>query len=77
MGEPTSPKSDLDLALEEAEYKALDSLSRYKFMMFGYWAAIWVHLNKCGPKKQKSPFSWLVLWARQQKAIRDDVTEDE
>ena len=26
--------------LDEAESKATDALSRYKFQMFGYWAAI-------------------------------------
>ena len=29
--------------LDEAERKAIDALGRYKFQMFGYWAAIWVH----------------------------------
>ena len=29
---------------QEAYEQAIDSLSRYKFMMFGYWSAIWVHL---------------------------------
>jgi hypothetical protein len=32
--------------LKEAETKAIDSLSRYKFDIFGYWAGIWVHLNR-------------------------------
>ena len=34
--------------LDEAEAKAWDSLGRYKFQMFGYWAAIWVYLNRIG-----------------------------
>lgn len=44
----------------EAKYKAIDALARYKFMMFGYWAAIWVHLNKLDDYKEKNPFSHLV-----------------
>jgi hypothetical protein len=35
----------IDDELNVAEAKAIDALSRYKFQMFGYWAAIWVHLN--------------------------------
>lgn len=30
---------------EVAADKAIDALSRYKFWMFGYWAAVWVGLN--------------------------------
>ena len=54
--------------LEEAERKAWDSLKRYKFQMFGYWAAIWVHLNRVGDFKQPNPWSGLVKTAR----ARDD-----
>jgi len=32
--------------IEEAEKKAIESLSRYKFVMFGYWTGVWVHLNQ-------------------------------
>ena len=28
--------------INDAERKAWDALARYKFWMFGYWAAIWV-----------------------------------
>jgi hypothetical protein len=55
--------------LYEAERKAWDSLSRYKFMMFGYWAAMWVHLNRIGGFKQPSPFKYLVRAARESKKI--------
>lgn len=51
--------------IEEAERKALDSLSRYKFQMFGYWAAIWVHLNRLEGKGRPSPFTALVKVARE------------
>lgn len=33
-------------AMAEAERKAWDSLSRYKFLMFGYHAAQWVTLRR-------------------------------
>ena len=33
-------------AMEDAERKAWDALSRYKFLMFGYHAAQWVNLRK-------------------------------
>lgn len=51
--------------LDIAEKKAWDSLSRYKFQMFGYWAAIWVHLNRISGAKRKNPFSDTVKLARQ------------
>jgi hypothetical protein len=54
----------LDAALREAETKAWDSLARYKFQMFGYWAAIWVHLNRIGGFKRANPWKPLVLEAR-------------
>jgi hypothetical protein len=55
----------LSKELEEAERKALDSLARYKFQMFGYWAAIWVHLNRLEGKSRPSPFTALVKAARE------------
>jgi hypothetical protein len=51
--------------LREAETKAIESLARYKFMMFGYWAAVWVHLNRMSGLKQPSPFKALVGAARE------------
>lgn len=36
-------------------------------MMFGYWAAIWVHLNKISGLKKPNPFKELVLTARKMK----------
>jgi hypothetical protein len=50
--------------LDEAERKAIDALGRYKFQMFGYWAAIWVHLNRLSGAKRPSPFKHLVIAAR-------------
>ena len=50
--------------LDEAERKAWDSLSRYKFAMFGYWAGIWVHLNRIAGLKRPNPWNGLVKHAR-------------
>jgi len=50
--------------LHEAEAKAIDSLSRYKFAMFGYWAGIWVHLNRISNVKRPNPFKELVILAK-------------
>lgn len=58
----------LNKHLEEAEEKAWDSLSRYKFQMFGYWAAIWIHLNKIGGFHKPNPFADLVHIAKEKKA---------
>lgn len=59
----------------EAEKKAWDSLARYKFLMFGYYAARWVTLNKilvdCGYVGEvKNPFKGLVDLARKAKLER-------
>ncbi len=53
---------------DEAERKAIDALARYKFWMFGYWAAIWVHLNRLRAVPQPNPFKPLVQAARAAKA---------
>jgi len=50
--------------IQEAADKAIDSLARYKFMQFGYWAAIWVHMNRLEGKRRPSPFKALVHAAR-------------
>lgn len=50
--------------LDEAEAKAWDSLGKYKFMMFGYWAGVWVHLNRVGAYKRPNPWLELVKLAR-------------
>jgi hypothetical protein len=51
---------NLEAELNEAEAKAWRSLASYKFMMFGYWAAIWVHLNRIGEFNRPNPFKPLV-----------------
>ncbi|MBA7652474.1 hypothetical protein ES703_60308 [subsurface metagenome] len=52
-------------AKREAFEKAIDSLARYKFMMFGYWAAIWTYLNQIDGRQDPNPFGTLVKEARQ------------
>ena len=51
---------------ETSERKAWDSLSRYKFEMFGYWASSWVKYNALLPKADRlgNPFRDLVNVAR-------------
>lgn len=49
----------------EAKRKALESLARYKFMMFGYHAALWVSLNSIDTEKEHNPFKPIVDNARQ------------
>ena len=56
---------NLEEELNEAERKAWDSLSRYKFAMFGYWAAIWIHLNRIGEFKKPNPWKTLVRQAKE------------
>lgn len=60
-------KKNLEIELDESEKKAIDALSRYKFQMFGYWAAIWVHLNRIGNFKRPNPFKDLVTTAKAMK----------
>lgn len=64
------PNGHMERALAEAEHKAWDALARYKFQMFGYWAAIWVHLNRIDGRKRPNPFKSAVLHARERKVSR-------
>lgn len=50
--------------LEEAELKAWHSLARYKFVMFGYWAGVWVHFNRIGGFNRPNPWLELVKIAK-------------
>lgn len=58
-----TPEANRDLAYA----RAIDSLSRYKFQMFGYWASLWVIFNQMSTVKQPNPFSDFVNLARQVK----------
>ncbi len=59
-------ENELMADLAAAEAKAWESLAKYKFMMFGYWAAIWVHQNRVGRFKRPNPWQSLVRQARMQ-----------
>jgi hypothetical protein len=63
-GNPHSIETRLEAELKLAEHKAWDALARYKFQMFGYWAAIWVHLNQIGGFKRSNPWRDVVKTAR-------------
>ena len=62
----------LKAELELAEEKAIKALAGYKFMMFGYWAAIWVHLNQVGQFNRPSPFAEYVKLARKTRKEKKD-----
>jgi len=56
-------EEQLNLEADQARRKALEALARYKFCMFGYWAGLWVHLNRIGSRR-RNPFRFLVEAAR-------------
>ena len=60
-----SLEAEIERKKEEARVKAITNLGRYKFMNFGYWAAVWIHLNQLSGKKTPSPFKDFVDLARQ------------
>ena len=62
----------IELARSAAKEKAVDFLGRYKFQMFGYWAALWVSLNRLCEKREKSPFQDFVIMARAKKEADDE-----
>ena len=57
VDEANAIRARLEQDLAEAERKAHSNLARYKFMNFGYWAAIWVHLNQVGQFHKPNPVS--------------------
>lgn len=61
----------LNNEMDLAEQKAWDALSRYKFQMFGYWAAIWVHLNRIAGTKRPNPWTALVKRAREENKVKE------
>jgi hypothetical protein len=61
---PSEIEQRLEADLDQAEAKAWDALGRYKFQMFGYWAAIWVHQNRVGGFNRPNPWRDLVAVAR-------------
>ena len=63
-GRVLRPEAGLGVALEEAESKAWAALAGYKFQMFGYWAGVWVHLNRVGRAGRQNPFVEVVRLGR-------------
>ena len=66
-GRVLRPEASLLAGLDEAERKAWRSLAEYKFQRFGYWASIWVHLNRVSKAGRRDPFAMLVREARNQR----------
>jgi len=61
----------LNIQMNAAKTKAIDSLSRYKFAMFGYWAGIWVHLNHISNQHKPNTFNKLVNLAKDMRATNN------
>ncbi|HHY45733.1 MAG TPA: hypothetical protein GX506_00335 [Firmicutes bacterium] len=82
---PEQIVDELRIHLDDAERRAWDALSRYKFQMFGYWASVWVHLHRITQAGRPNPWRRLVQAARRDKGAGIDVatcrvcgcTEDE
>ncbi len=51
-------------ALKDAEAKAWEALSGYKFWMFGYHAARWINYNRLLDKPLHNPFHEAVKLGR-------------
>jgi hypothetical protein len=63
--------------LDNAERKAWDSLSRYKFQMFGYWAALWVTLNRISGLRRPNPWLGIVKHAREAMKSYSECDQEE
>ncbi len=50
--------------MREAQEKAWEALSGYKFWMFGYHASAWIRLNQLLPDHKPNPFKDAVDLAR-------------
>ena len=59
-----------------AEKRAWRALAGYKFWMFGYWAAIWVHLNRISGARRPNPWRQLVGVARDHLKNQREKTTD-
>ena len=68
------PHQVLYASMVEAELKAWEALSGYKFWMFGYHAARWVNYNALLPRNQRlrNPFADLVKFGREQADRRNN-----
>ena len=54
----------LEAELAEAERRAWEALGRYKFVLFGYWCGVWVHLARLETKPRPNPWRGIVKTAR-------------
>jgi len=61
-------QSAIKMKMAEAEQKAWESLSGYKFIMFGYHASRWVNYRELLQDKCPNPFSELVKTAQEKVA---------
>lgn len=75
VDEALATRERLGRDLEEAERKAHKNLALYKFMNFGYWAAIWTHLNRVGNFHRRNPFSAYVKLATKKGGEFDTKTK--
>ena len=57
---------------DAAERHAWDALGRYKFVMFGYWCGVWVHLNRLCATQKPNPWRDLVAAARRHRRRHDE-----
>ena len=60
----TQRNPKIQAEMETAATKAIDSLARYKFVMFGYHAGQWVLLNRIQGHRDPNPFKDLVIAAQ-------------
>ena len=67
----TQPVDKIEEALErinntlnEAEARAFESLAKYKFQMFGYWASAHQHLARTVSRNHNTPFAELIDMAK-------------
>ena len=61
--------------MEDAERKAWEALSGYKFWMFGYHAGRWINYNNLLQSKRRNPFACAVKMARQKIDGIEDIAE--
>jgi len=71
----TPTRQRLERDMDQAERKAHSNLAKYKFHNFGYWAAIWVHLNRAGNSKRPNPFVDYVQLAKKKGGTYDTKRE--
>ncbi len=63
-------------AMQDAERKAWEALSGYKFWMFGYHAGRWVNYNNLLSRKFQNPFRDCVALARRKIEEQEDNAKE-